>query len=223
MNKRFFISSLIVLLCAFVPLGYVSADDASNTSEELDIKLSPNDYLFQVQNMKPGDWAPRNLIVSNNGRQHFDYQIELRNTQDEEKLFNELIIEVMDGDEILYKGNLPNFEIQERNLASGKQEELKFTVFFPEHLGNEFQGLATEFILIVTAEGKEQQDVISVGGNISNGDGNGSGATSDKNGAALPNTATSIFTLLLIGTILLSVGAGILLIRKAQTIKDQRI
>ncbi|MGP4064535.1 hypothetical protein ACTWPF_06390 [Oceanobacillus sp. M65] len=224
MNKRFFILSFVLLLCSFFPLGYVSAAEANeaDASKELDIQLTPNDYLFQVPNMKPGDWAPRDLKISNDGRQDFSYHVELANTTEEEKLFNELIIEVADEDEQLYKGNLPNFAIPDRSLDVGEQEELKLTVYFPDHLGNEFQGLETEFVLIFTAEGEEdQQDSISVGGNVSNGDGNGT--SGDKGGAALPNTSTDIFTLLLFGTILLAVGGGILVIRKLRLIKDHRI
>ncbi|CDO03279.1 hypothetical protein BN988_01785 [Oceanobacillus picturae] len=224
MNKRFFILSFVLLLCSFFPLGYVSAAEANeaDASKELDIQLSPNDYLFQVPNMKPGDWAPRDLKISNDGKQDFSYHVELANTTEEKRLFNELIIEVADGDEQLYKGNLPNYAIPDRSLDAGEQEELKLTVYFPDHLGNEFQGLETEFVLIFTAEGEEdQQDSISVGGNVSNGDGNG--ASGVKGGAALPNTSTDIFTLLLFGTILLAVGGGILVIRKLRLIKDHRI
>lgn len=218
MRKRFLISSLIILLCTFVPWSFVSAANANTANDEqqeIDIQLSPNNYLFQVPNIKPGDWAPRSLTILNNGRQDFTYAVELQNTIEDTKLFDALIIKVMDGNKELYSGNLSSFNLPARDLAAGEQEALDIIVYFPEHLGNEFQGLAAEFVLTVTAEGEEdQQDVISVDSNVGNGDGNG---------AILPDTATSIFTLLLIGTILLSVGGVILCIKKVQSLKSQRI
>ena len=60
----------------------------------------------------------------------------------EEKLFNELLLEIKAGDKELYQGKLAAFKsLPERKLTSGTEENLDITIRFPEHLGNDFQGL----------------------------------------------------------------------------------
>ncbi|WHX26733.1 LPXTG cell wall anchor domain-containing protein [Virgibacillus halodenitrificans] len=201
---------LVVILFCILALVIVMGSNSVTAEEEekeLAIDVLPGDVLFNVNNMKPGDWAPRTITVQNNGIKDFTYQMSLRN-DGEEKLFNELLLEINDSKSVLYEGKLADFtKLPARDLSTSKQEELEVTVIFPEYLGNEFQGLDAEFSILFTAEGKTSQLAeVSVDGMIGSGN--------SQTQAFLPNTATGIFNLFLFGAVLLISGVFILLYKK---------
>ncbi|ATP41712.1 hypothetical protein CSE16_17675 [Solibacillus sp. R5-41] len=209
MNKLFRFLPLLLLISGicFLPVTTVFADDENGTDKnEIEISISPKDTLFNISNMKPGDWAPRVITVKNSGSKDFDYQMQLRN-DGEEKLFNELLLEIKAGDEELYQGKLAAFKsLPIRKLATGSGEDLDITIRFPEHLGNEFQGLLTAFDFIFTAEGKDSTAVQAVAsGQIASG-----GPT--PTGKILPATSTNIFNIMLFGAVLVVGGIVMMII-----------
>lgn len=195
------------------------ANTSDTTSNEINLSITPDDILFNIENMKPGDWAPRSITVNNSGNQEFDYMMTVEN-QGEDKLFNELLLSIQDQKEqILYDGKLSDFEsLNSRYLNAGDHEDLHITVTFPEHLGNEFQGASSSFSFIFYAEGateqgEKEEDVTTISGVVDNGDSSG--------GQSLPNTATSIFTFLLLGLLVVVCGIGILAWQKYRSIPDK--
>ncbi|MYL44691.1 LPXTG cell wall anchor domain-containing protein [Virgibacillus halodenitrificans] len=198
--------TLFCILALVIVMGGNSVT-ADEEEKELAINVLPGDVLFNINNMKPGDWAPRTITVQNNGIKDFTYQMSLRN-DGEEKLFNELLLEINDSKTVLYEGKLADFtKLSDRDLSTSKQEELEVTVIFPEYLGNEFQGLDAEFSILFTAEGKTSQLAeVSVDGMIGSGN--------SQTQSFLPNTATGIFNLFLSGAVLLISGVFILLYKK---------
>ncbi|MYL60415.1 LPXTG cell wall anchor domain-containing protein [Virgibacillus halodenitrificans] len=201
--------SIVILFCILtlvIVMGSKSVT-AEEEEKELAINVLPGDVLFNVNNMKPGDWAPRTITIQNNGIKDFTYQMSLRN-DGEDKLFNELLLEINDSKSVLYEGKLEDFtKLSPRNLSTSRQEVLEVTVIFPEYLGNEFQGLDAEFSILFTAEGKTSELAeVSVDGMIGSGN--------SQTQSFLPNTATGIFNLLLVGAVLLISGVFILLYKK---------
>lgn len=173
-----------------------------NDNQKINIGVMPESFIWDIDNMKPGDWAPRTIEVRNKEKQDFAYQISVQNNGDE-KLFKKLLIEISNHHTEIFKGKLADINsLPLRELTSGSQEELHMTVRFPKHLKNDFQGLESHFSLIFTAEGKKKGNGII---NIDTKDTNGS-ANNVQKGAMLPKTATSLFNLLLIGGILLVFG-----------------
>lgn len=162
MKKLFQILPFLLLFSwvSLSPVTSVYAEGENDTEKkEIDISLTPTDTLFEVSNMKPGDWAPRTITVKNVGSKDFDYQMQLQNSGDE-KLFNELLLEIKAGDEELYQDKLANFKsLPLRKLTTGNEENLDVTIRFPEHLGNEFQALQSSFAFTFTAEGDESEPV----------------------------------------------------------------
>ncbi|WP_068673105.1 LPXTG cell wall anchor domain-containing protein [Oceanobacillus sp. Castelsardo] len=170
--------------------------------EKLSIEVLPAKELFDVSNMKPGDWAPRTTTIRNNGEVGFEYTTSVKPNSESLKLYNELLLEVWDGNEELYNGKLSEFTgFPLRVLSPNEEEELEYTVRFPEHLGNEFQGLDAKFTIYYTAEAEdtEESGVESVTGTIDSGN--------STDGGILPNTATNMFAFLLIGMLLITVGS----------------
>ena len=144
MSKLFRLFPLLLLISGicFFPVTSVFADGENDTDKnDIDISISPKDTLFDISNMKPGDWAPRTITVKNSGNKDFVYQMQLQNNG-EKKLFNELLLEIKADDKELYQGKLAAFKsLPARKLTSGNEENLDITIRFPEHLGNDFQGL----------------------------------------------------------------------------------
>ncbi|WP_338655123.1 hypothetical protein V6B14_03260 [Sporosarcina psychrophila] len=158
MSKLFRVFPILLLISGicFFPVTSVFADGEDNAGkDDIDISISPNDTLFEISNMKPGDWAPRTITVQNVGSKDFAYQMQLENSG-EKKLFNELLLEIkVDGKE-LYQGKLAAFKsLPARKLTRGSGENLDITIRFPEHLGNDFQGLGAAFVFTFTAEGRD--------------------------------------------------------------------
>lgn len=169
MKHEKIIPLLLIVLSAFsMNITNPSSVSADN---EITIDLLPEEVLFNIDNMKPGDWAPRSVVIQNNGTMDFEYHVSVRSNSESMKLYNELLLEVSDTKGFLYNGRLQDFkELPARNLVSSSEETLEFTVRFPEHLGNEFQGLNANFTLLFTAEGKgDDRDEQSVAGAVSSG------------------------------------------------------
>ncbi|MGN7408085.1 TasA family protein [Sporosarcina sp. SAFN-010] len=192
----------------FLPVVSVFADSENDTDKkELDISLSPKDTLFDISNMKPGDWAPRTLTVKNSGSKDFNYYMHLQNNG-EKKLYNELLLEIKSDDKELYQGKLAAFKsLPARKLTNRSDENLDITIRFPEHLGNEFQGLDAVFDFIFSVERKNSTAIQAVTkGQIESG-----GVASA--GLKLPATSTNLFNLMLVGSVLVLGGIVLMIIR----------
>lgn len=199
---------LLISAIGLHPITSVFADGVKEEeNSDIEISLSPNDTLFDISNMKPGDWAPRSITVKNSGNNEFQYHMELQNKGDH-KLFNELLLEVKAGDEELYQGKLAGFKsIPARKVISGNEESLELTIRFPEHLGNDFQGVQSEFNFTFTAEGKDSTPVQAISQGLIESDG------PTLSGFSLPATSTNLFNLLLYGSALVVGGIVLMTIR----------
>ncbi|MEK3952555.1 MULTISPECIES: hypothetical protein [Psychrobacillus] len=217
MIKLFRLSILLIISFICVsPVTTVLAED-EKAENDLAISLSPNEKLFDITNMKPGDWAPRTLTVKNSGGADFVYQMQLQNSG-EKKLFNELMVEIKAGDIELYQGKLAELKsLPERKLTSGTEENLDITIRFPEHLGNEFQGLSSAFVFSFTAEGKDNTTVQAMTkGQVA------SVSTTPSEYSQPPSSAT-IFYLILTGTLIVAGGIVWMVIRYYRRMKEARL
>ncbi|WOV88083.1 hypothetical protein QWT69_02870 [Sporosarcina oncorhynchi] len=209
----FLLLLLISGMSFFHSTSALAEGETDTEKQDVEITLSPTGTLFDINNMKPGDWAPRTITISNSGMKDFNYLMELQNNGDQ-KLFNELLLEIQAADQKLYDGKLAAFTaMATRKLVSGGEESLNITIRFPEHLGNDFQGVQSAFTFTFTAEGKDKATVsASTNGMIDSGNVKSSGFT-------LPATATNIFNILLFGSILMIVGLSLMTIRHFKRVK----
>ncbi|MBU8566247.1 LPXTG cell wall anchor domain-containing protein [Virgibacillus pantothenticus] len=173
--------------------------------EEIAFDVTPDDVLFDVHHMKPGDWAPRIVTIKNQGTDPFQYNMKVE-SQGGIKLYNELYLEVTEEDRSLYDGKLKDFTSMEaRRLAPKCKDEITMTVRFPKELGNEYQGMETNFSIVFTVEGdgntNDEQTII---GKV--------GTDLNDVGPKLPNTATGMFIYILLGLILVGIGGFFILI-----------
>lgn len=191
---------LVIIFVFFIPIGFTTA---SEDIKEIDIMTTPEKVLFEIHNMQPGDWATRELEISNSGKQDFGYIFSAKKSSGSEKLYNELHLTIEDeSGKSIYDGSLGNFEkLEARNLKVNTKEKLTFTVEFPYELGNEYQGLVTEVEFKVYAEG-------TLGGLIP-----------VDNGLKLPKTATGYINVISIGAALLLLGMIVILFIKIRNKK----
>jgi hypothetical protein len=202
-RKKIILSLIVVLLIGFSPfLANTAAAD-----NRISLEVLPEDILFQVENMKPGDWAPRTTIVQNNGQEAFFYSMYIE-SEGTDKLFNELLLEITVSEIALYNGKLADFKnLEERNLEPGEAEELEVTIRFPEELGNDFQGLNSVFSFIFMADSQIDDTSVEVGGFVGSDDDSsisgGAGSSTGGGGGVLPDTATNIFLFLILGAVIL--------------------
>ncbi|WP_067727082.1 TasA family protein [Oceanobacillus damuensis] len=209
------IRGIVTSLLFGISIIYMGIATHSTVSAEgeITIEILPEEVLFNIDNMKPGDWAPRSVVIQNNGSLDFAYDVSAKPSGDTLKLYNELLLEIKDSEGVLFNGTLKDFQaLSPRILKSSNEETLDFTIRFPEHLGNDFQGLDANFSLFFTAEGENnERDEQYIAGVISSGGGSIGG------GSPLPETATSIFSFILIGIVIMLSGGILLLFTRKKT------
>jgi LPXTG-motif cell wall-anchored protein len=219
--KLILIYSCIILIAAvFIPIGNTGAD---SSTPEIKIDTLPEKVLFDIDNFKPGDWAPRELTIQNNGNQDFSYNIQSRMKSGSEKLYNQFQLKIEDKSGIVYQGDLKDFKgLDPRPLAAFSEEKLTVTVEFPYISGNEFQGLNTEVEFVLYAEGKNEPpppDTENPDKDEDNGNtppSNDSNNPPAKDTGSLPQTGEeNPFFIILSGLFISMAGLALLLIKKS--------
>lgn len=112
------------------------------------------EFLFDVENLKPGDYMRENLMVENTGDHDYYFHAESKFESGSKKLFNQFLLEVTDSEDAeLYEGSLADFTgFDPRFLEKGETDEIEFKATLPYESGNEFQGLAVKFKILIWAE-----------------------------------------------------------------------
>jgi LPXTG-motif cell wall-anchored protein len=195
--KRIFfliVSNALLITLFMTSIGNTRA--APNDVAEVDIATSPTKVLFDVDNMKPGDSATRSITISNKGQQDFDYTMSTDLKAGSKKLYQELNLKVSDSEGELFNGKLDGFKgFEARTLVQSASEDLTFTVEFPAHLGNDFQGLATEVEFKFYVQG-------TLGGLL------------PVDGPKLPDTGTNTFKILAMGMLLAAMGFTLMMVQR---------
>ncbi|MFD2923520.1 TasA family protein [Halobacillus naozhouensis] len=177
---------------------------AAEEEKEVNIGTSPESVLFEVSNLKPGDTMTRQVEISNLGVRDFTYTTVSKLAGGSEKLFRALRIQVTDQTGMqLYAGSLKGLsELDKRSLKVSEEDRLTLTVEMPFELGNDYQGLAGRFEIKFTAEG---EDSIARSQNPEPSDQPPVGYS----GVGLPDTATSLYNILLLGLAMVLMGTGL--------------
>lgn len=205
-DVRRFILLLLILYISLTQASHIYAKGEGIDQKNVQIQVTPHD-VFSIDNMKPGDWAPRTIEVQNIGSEDFSYNMSVRN-DGAEKLFNELLLEVLVESQLLYKGKLKDFkQLSERALTRSTSESMSVTIRFPEHLGNDFQGQEAKFAFLYEARGTYSKDQKEVNGIID------SGNHSQQSGKPVPHTAKNFGQFILIGFCAIVIGVGMNVIR----------
>ncbi|RYI25793.1 LPXTG cell wall anchor domain-containing protein [Bacillus infantis] len=171
--KALFILTLLILI--IFPHNQVQAED-----KEIDIVTNPSGYFFKVGNLKPGDWMPRDITISNNGKQDFKYTSIIGKKKSVKGLFEELELLVKKDSATLYEGKMKDFEgFTPRPLKKDQSETLFFQVTMPYDLGNAFQDSSAEVEILFVAEALDGDEDPPGGDNPGDGDPPGGGEPPD--------------------------------------------
>ncbi|ENH98407.1 LPXTG-motif cell wall anchor domain-containing protein [Gracilibacillus halophilus YIM-C55.5] len=196
---------LLTILYAPIEVSATSQDSLIQISGD----LSADGKLFQLENVKPGDWANRKLSLSNVTNHDVHYRMDVQYTDGSKQLYQALKLKITNSNEtVLFDDALANLSNQtEQTLRPNSNETFHFQLRFPSELGNEYQGLTTNADIIISAEGnsdtQESSFPLSSDSQI---------PTHDN----LPDTATFIFRFFLVGTVLFTAGTLLLLYAKAR-------
>ncbi|MBS4197225.1 hypothetical protein [Lederbergia citri] len=115
---------ITVLLFSIVGIQSISAE-----AKDINIETTANGILFNTENLKPGDWIPRDITIMNNGRKDFKYTAKIGKTKSTKGLFEELDLVVKNEKETLFEGKLKDFKgFTSRELTKGSSEILFFEV-----------------------------------------------------------------------------------------------
>lgn len=149
--------------------------------EGVNIAVEVEDGFFNIGNLSPGNSEQSTLTVKNVGNIDFSYKTKINYMAGSELLFNTIVLEVSDGEKVIFKGKLSELNsIEERFLRKTSKENLLFSFGLPEEAGNEYQGLSTKLELNVNAKGKID-DPDPVNPDNPGGGGGGSGPDDDPN------------------------------------------
>ncbi|WP_071458510.1 LPXTG cell wall anchor domain-containing protein [Bacillus massilinigeriensis] len=178
--------ALLLLLAAVLSTGSTAA---TPDSQEIDISTDAGKVLFDLGNIKPGDWAERDITLMNTGRQDSTYITSVELESGSQKLYDNLVLKVYGKGGKVFEGTLGEFKkLNPRMVKSREAENLILKMEMPWELGNEYQGLGCNVAIKFNVEG-------TMGGML------------PQDGMKLPNTATGIFNMLAAG-ILFSLGGG---------------
>lgn len=83
-----------------------------NAKENDKLVKDPDRSLFNLSNMKPGDYASRKLTIQNRGNEDFTYNMKAQFTKGSKELFNEFTLVVEDSSGTLYEGKLKDLHMQ---------------------------------------------------------------------------------------------------------------
>ncbi|UOQ86944.1 LPXTG cell wall anchor domain-containing protein [Gracilibacillus salinarum] len=200
-KPKLFYSIFLLFFLFSVPI--VQATTSQNLIN-LDGTLNENGKLFDLSNLKPGDWADREITISNQVDHDITYTIDIQYLDGSEAFYNQLSLKITHADGILFDDQLANFSLlSDLTLPPDSTDNLAFSLTFPPESGNEFQGLMTNAEIIITAFDDTETETSSF-----------AVATDSDDGAALPSTATNIINLVIIGAFLLLLGQLCLLYTK---------
>jgi hypothetical protein len=187
--KRIINLLLINLMALTLVFSFsINQINAATNTQEIDLATSPEKVLFDLTDLKPGDWAERTLIIQNKGKQDFKYLSASKLIEGSEEFYNELLLKISDEDKVLFDGKIEELtKLDPRFIAKNDSEQLFFKVVVPEELGNEYQGLSCKVEFKFYVEG-------TLGGVL------------PVDGPRLPNTGTMMFNILVTGAVLILTG-----------------
>ncbi|KLT17264.1 TasA family protein [Neobacillus vireti] len=191
MNKK---KVVTVLVCYFLLVGIIIFVPFSQKTyaagvQDIDIATSPEKVLFDVSNLKPGDWAERTLTIQNKGKQDLKYLFSSKLKEGSDKFYKELKLIVSDKNNVLFDGKMQDFnKLDPRFIGKNNTEQLFFKVAVPEELDNQYQGLTCKVEFKFYVEG-------TLGGLL------------PVDGPKLPETGTNMFNIIVAGAALILTGS----------------
>jgi LPXTG-motif cell wall-anchored protein len=223
--------SFILLSMCYLFITF-SSYHAQAAGGEIIIEIKPDRILFNTEKLAPGRSVEEVLTIQNREKMDFTYDSKAHFLKGSKTLFNELQLSIWDSKKIVFEGKLSDFiGMGERKLDALHAEDLKFKVSMPTHLGNDFQGESCEFEITFSMK---ENIVNSDSGQNPDGEEEPDPSPSipDKDfvkpqrpiaeddlvkgplkGQILPSTATNVYTMLLVGFLLILLGGAVLFSR----------
>lgn len=167
MKKINWISVLMIALCVLILVGTgITAYSLLNPTKgttmiRLDLTEGAGGKIvtFSDLTMIPGESSKYCLLLSSEVEDEFE--ITLHFSEIDDKLLKEFAyVRIENGDELLCDKRLSEVLLGEpltctRKLSNKTEADIRITYYLPEDVGNEAQGTAAEFELMITASNDE--------------------------------------------------------------------
>src|SRR5699024_1643583 len=120
-----FLTGILYLL--IMPCTVTASAEAWDKAEEL-----PNQMLFQIENMKPGDWTTEKFTVSNKSQENTPYLSASAVSGGSKKVYNQLQFTDKHGNDTLSPGQLADLQgFGVKTLDTGEKAQFEFRIAFP--------------------------------------------------------------------------------------------
>ncbi|NIK11913.1 LPXTG cell wall anchor domain-containing protein [Alkalibacillus almallahensis] len=202
--RSLFVTFIILLMLSMQPI-------VSQADDHL-FSVSPDDVMFEVDQLKPGDYMTETVRVENHHESPLVVIGDSEYLHGSNYIYEQLELTVKDDQQtILYQGSLANFiESEMVTLDVEDEEELLFHVEFPMESDNSYQGLNIGVQLSFSTQlvednesvpGEEDRFLPFTGGSLP--------------GGLLPQTGETIpYPYYVIGVLLVSAGICLMLWHK---------
>ncbi|MDQ0158071.1 LPXTG cell wall anchor domain-containing protein [Alkalibacillus salilacus] len=202
--RSLFVTFIILLMLSIQPIVSQADDDL--------FSVSPDDVIFEVDQLKPGDYMTETVRVENHHEAPLVVTGDAKYLHGSNYIYEQLDLTVKnDQQKVIYQGSLANFiESEMVTLDVEDEEELLFHVEFPMESDNSYQGLNVGVQLSFSAQIEENAESVAsdedrllpfTGGSLP--------------GGLLPQTGETIpYLYYVIGTLLVSSGICLLLWHK---------
>lgn len=121
----------------------------------IEISVTPASAVFNLNNMAPGIWSEKDIIMRNSGTLDYEYSTQAELADDNEnaqKLFNAVWAEIYDeANELVDENWLSQLNTPPRYLESSDSETLKIKLKLDDDADNSYQNLTASFNLVFDA------------------------------------------------------------------------
>src|SRR5690625_6112094 len=106
--------------------------EAASAEGQATVEELPDQMLFQIENMKPGDWTTETYTVSNKRQENTHYVLASRFSGGSKKFYNQLQLTVKQGKDTLFQGQLADFQdFGTKKLGTEEETQFEFRIDFP--------------------------------------------------------------------------------------------
>ncbi|MET3684201.1 LPXTG-motif cell wall-anchored protein [Alkalibacillus flavidus] len=133
---------LLIIVCLMLSVGDLHAD------EDL-ISVTPESVLFDIDQLKPGDYMTDTIAVQNETDQPLSVEVGSNFISGSDKLYNQFRLTVSNDDgEVVFDGRLADFDgVEGFAVNASESSDYTLRVLFPESSDNAYQGLRVKFNL----------------------------------------------------------------------------
>ncbi len=169
MNRYLKVLIISFLFVCFVNIDVLATNKGTITIDMKDSSIDVNNGKIFLENldMNPGDSVENTLVIKNNYDFAYSLYMSAKRITDEEEydLLKVIDLEIVFGDEVIYKGPIINENNEEKVLLgvfeANSSKTLKAVATLSSDIGNEYRNKYVSVHWLFTAEGDDGKNISS--------------------------------------------------------------